>query len=58
MCHIFMCTEQDYKSIHQPTNAPHKIQFMTSIQLPHVLAQRCHPQGFFRTKEFEPKTLI
>jgi hypothetical protein len=34
--HIFMCTEQDYESIRQPTNVPNKIQFMTSIQLPHV----------------------
>jgi len=55
VCHIFKCTEQDYESIHQPTNAPNKIQCMTSIKLPHVLALGCHLLGFFRTKNSSPK---
>ena len=35
------------KSTHQPTNAPNKIQSITSIKLLHVSAPRCHPQGVF-----------
>jgi len=35
------------QSIHQPTNALNKIQFMTNIKLPHVLALGCHPQAVF-----------
>jgi len=37
--------------IHQPTYELYKLQFMTNINLLHVLAPMCHPQGVFQITE-------
>jgi len=39
-----------YQSLHQPTDALNKTQFMTSIELLHVSAPECHPQEVFYNK--------
>jgi len=44
--------------MHQSTNALSKIQFIRIINVLHVSAPGCHPQGVFRAKEYEIKTLI
>jgi hypothetical protein len=36
--------------INQPTQALDKIKFMTSVNMPHVSALECHPQGVFQIK--------
>jgi len=54
VCHIFRCAAQDNELMHQPTNAPNKIQFMTSIELPHVVAPRCLLQGLLEHRNTRP----
>jgi len=39
--------------MHQPTHAHDKIKFITSVNLPHVSALDCHPQGVFQIKEIQ-----
>jgi hypothetical protein len=49
------------KSIYQPTNAinkiqqntNHKIQFMSNIELLHVVALRCHPNALYLNKAIQ-----
>ena len=35
------------------SNTYHKIQFMASIKLLHVLALRCHPQGVYKNNTIQ-----
>jgi hypothetical protein len=54
-CQRICAVESEYKllstdrihSTYQPTNALNKIQFMTTVNLLHVLKQGCHIQGVY-----------
>jgi hypothetical protein len=56
LCVIFLVVLN--KTMNEYINQPYKIQFMTSVELPHVPAPRCLPWEFFRTQECKPSTLI
>jgi hypothetical protein len=50
---LSLCHSYCEQLIQQPTTAHNKIQFMTNINLIHVSAPECHPQGGFHIKEMQ-----